>query len=185
MWGPREGKLSRRYSLRSGLVSAVPMAWVHKRKVAPQRRCNPTQRNRSQGDAADAGLQSGGIEIDQPAEGPAGLAEAGEEPAFVQSGELRDTDTDDGHRLANDKRKVCVVGEVAAFELERKSALAFMGDASLPQLVAKAFFVGTAQEAGSKRAVNLLCTGENLRGGDIKMNAMIDRGNCGGRRKAR
>ena len=113
------------------------------------------------------------------------MAEAGEEPAFVQSGELRDTDTDDGHRLANDKRKVCVVGQVVAFELERKSALAFMGDASLPQLVAKAFFVGTAQEAGSKRAVNLLCTGENLRGCELKVNAMIDRGNCGGRRKAR
>ena len=51
MWGPREGKLSRRYSLRSGLVSAVPMAWASKRKVAPQRRENKTQRNRLQSDA--------------------------------------------------------------------------------------------------------------------------------------
>ena len=103
----------------------------------------------------------------------------------MQSGELRGTDADDGHRLANDQREVCVVGEIAAFELERKSALAFMGDASLPELVAKTFFVGTAQEAGSKRAVNLFCAGENFRGGDIKMNAMIDRVDCRGRRKAR
>ena len=130
-------------------------------------------------------MERGGIEVDQPAEGPAGLAQAGEEPALVQSGQLRGTDTDDGHRLANDQREVCVVGEIAAFELERKSALAFMGDASLPELVAKTFFVGTAQEAGSKRAVNLLCAGENFRGGDIKMNAMIDRVDCRGRRKAR
>ena len=51
MWRPREGKLSGRYSLRFGLVSSVPKDWASKRKVAPQRRGNTTQRNRRQGDA--------------------------------------------------------------------------------------------------------------------------------------
>ena len=152
--------------------------------VAPQRR-ELTQRNRSKGDATDASLERGGIEVDQQAEGPSGLAKPGEEPALVQPCQLCGAEADDRYRLANYKRKVCMLGQVAALELKRERTLTNIGDIAPLQLVAKTFLVGAAQQAGSKGAVNLLCAGENFCGDRIEVLVAIDCGTRGGRREAR
>lgn len=62
----------------------------------------------------------------------------------MQPSQMRRTEADDWNRSLDDKRKACLMGQVVAFELERKQTLPNMGDLALLQLVAKAFLVGTA-----------------------------------------